>query len=67
MGSNIAPSYVPDENLEVWPEVTGRKPFHWDRLDRRFDEPFYYGRLGEVALILVFGKAEWLRFFCSPS
>lgn len=67
MGSNIAPSYVPDENLEVWPEVTSRKPFHWDRLDRRFDKPFYYGRLGEVALILVFGKAEWLRFFCSPS
>ena len=67
VGSNIAPAYVPDEDLEVWPEVEGKRPFHWDRLDRRFDEPFYCGRLGNMVLILIFGQPEWLRFFCSPS
>ena len=65
--SNIAPSYVPDDALEVWPALSGRRPFHWDRLKRRFDKPFYYGRLGNMVLILIFGKPEWLRFFCSPS
>jgi hypothetical protein len=67
VGSNIAPGYVPDDRLEVFPPRQGRSPFHWDRIERRFDEPFYYGRLGEMALILVFDKPNWLRFFCSPS
>ena len=67
VGSNIAPSTVDDADLEVWPDVEGERPFHWDRTDFRFDEPFYYGRLGDMALLLVFDTPEWLRFFCSPS
>ena len=67
VGSNIAPAYVPDDALEIWPSSEGRRPFHWDRIERRFDKPFYYGRLGNMVLMLIFGKPEWLRFFCSPS
>ena len=74
VGSSIAPSYVPDDQLEVWPDrdewvkVHGdRWPFHWDRYGVRFDQPFYYGRLGEMVMILVFDTPRWLRFFCSPS
>jgi len=67
VGSNIAPAYVADEDLEVWPQVSGRRPFHWDRIERRFDLPFYYGRLGDHALILIFDEPRWVRFFCSPS
>ena len=67
VGSNIAPSYQTERELEVWPEVEGRRPFHWDRLSRRFDDPFYYGRLGEMVLILIFDTPDWLRFFCSPT
>jgi hypothetical protein len=66
-GSNIAPSYVADDALEVWPAVEGRRPFHWDRCDFRFDQPFYYGRLGKMAMILIFDDPRWLRFYCSPS
>ncbi len=67
VGSNIAPSYIPDTELEIWPKIEGRRPFHWDRLSRRFDEPFYYGRLGDMVLILIFDTPHWLRFFCSPT
>lgn len=72
-GSNIAPAYVPDEALEKWPprqkaaSGDGMRLFHWDRIAKRFDEPFYYGRLGNMAMILVFDTPQWLRFFCSPS
>jgi len=77
IGSNIAPSYVDDADLEVWPErreVVGnmkdsrwKEPFHWDRIERRFDKPFYYGRLGHMVMILIFDTSRWLRFYCSPS
>jgi hypothetical protein len=67
VGANIAPAYVPDEELEVWPEVKTNRPFEWDRFDRRFDEPFYYGRLGDMVFILIFDTPRWLRFFCSPT
>jgi hypothetical protein len=66
IGSNIAPGYIAERNLEVWPKQTPR-PFHWERASIRFDEPFYYGRLGEMALIFMFDHPRWLRFFCSPS
>jgi hypothetical protein len=66
-GSSLAPSYVPDHALEVWPAVDGKRPFHWDRSEHRFDQPFYYGRLGKMVMILVFDTPNWLRFFCSPS
>lgn len=56
-----------EEALETWPVVEGDRPFHWDRIERRFDEPFYYGRLGDMVMILIFGQPRWLRFFCSPS
>lgn len=71
--SNIAPSYVPNDQLEMWParEKTpdGKwwVPFHWDRIERRFDEPFYYGRLGNMVMILIFDDPRRLRFYCSPS
>lgn len=65
--SNIAPAYVPDAELERWPAGGGRRPFHWDRCEHRFDAPFYYGRLDEMVLILIFDRPCWLRFFCSPS
>ena len=67
IGSNIAPAYISDDQLERWAPREGRRPFHWDRISRRFDKPFYYGRLGNMVLILIFGRPEWLRFFCSPS
>ena len=67
VASNIAPSYVRDEDLEVFPDVEGQRFFHWDRADIRFDEPFYYGRLGKMVLLLVFDDPRRLRFFCSPS
>lgn len=67
VGSNIAPAYVPDEELEVRPRVDGDRPFHWDRIRERFDRPFYYGRLGDHVMILMFDTPRWLRFFCSPS
>ncbi|MBI2194387.1 MAG: hypothetical protein HYU36_20610 [Planctomycetes bacterium] len=67
VGANIAPAYLHDKELEVRPQVKGDPPFHWHRYERRFDEPFYYGRLGPMVMILVFGDAPWLRFFCSPS
>jgi hypothetical protein len=72
-GSNIAPAYVPERELEVWPariqtkDVPFLQPFYRDRIKERFDEPFYYGRLGSMALILVFDDPRRLRFFCSPS
>ncbi len=66
-GSNVAPSYLNDSELEVWPYLGDERPFHWDRIDRRFDLPFYYGRLGDMVLIFIFDHPRWLRFFCSPS
>lgn len=74
IASNIAPSYLPEKELEDWPVKSdwrskrlNDRPFYWDRYERRFDEPFYYGRLGDMVVILVFDKPRWLRFFCSPS
>lgn len=74
VASNIAPAYMPDGGLEDWPVKSdwrntqlNDRPFHWDRYEHRFDEPFYYGRLGNMVLILVFDTPQWLRFFCSPS
>jgi len=67
IGSNIAPADVSDDKLEIWPDIQVKRPFHWDRIDRRFDKPFYYGRFGDMVLILIFNTPDWLRFFCSPS
>lgn len=68
--ANLAPAYVPNAELERWPARTAAEPgyFHWDRAALRFDDPFYYGRVGEMVLILIFrDHPRWLRFFCSPS
>ena len=43
VSSNIAPLYIPYSELEVWPSTQETRPFYWARLNRRFDEPFYYG------------------------
>jgi len=67
VASNIAPAYVAHEQLEQWPDRGPDRPFHWDRHSQRFDQPFYYGRLDHMVLLLVFDTPEWLRFFCSPS
>lgn len=74
VASNIAPSYIPEGELEDWPiksdwrdKRLDDRSFHWDRYEYRFDEPFYYGRLGSMALILLFDRPRWSRFFCSPS
>jgi len=66
-GSSIAPGYIPDEELEVWPEDYPDPSFWWyKRHERRFDEPFFYGRFGDMVLIWVFDTPRWLRFFLSP-
>ncbi len=65
-GSSIAPSYLKDSELEVWPQTDDPR-FHWyQRYEKRFDEPFYYGRLGKMVLIFVFDRPRWLRFYLSP-
>lgn len=63
--SRVAPSYVPREELEPMP--TTPMGFHFDWNDVPFDEPFYYGRLGDMALIYVFDNPRDLRFYLSPS
>ena len=66
-GSAIAPGYVGENQLEVWPELDD-PPFWWkERYPKRFDEPFYYGRFEDMVMILIFDKSEWIRFFLSPS
>lgn len=71
VGSNIAPSYVPDEQLEIPPKQDHSKgypePFYVDRIERRFDLPFYFGRLDHMLLMFIFDTPRWLRFFLSPS
>jgi hypothetical protein len=68
VGSNIAPSYMHDSELEILPKQNEKRlPFHVDRFQRRFDRPFYYGRVGPMALILMFDTPQWLRFFLSPN
>ncbi|MFH1069777.1 MAG: hypothetical protein V1794_09200 [Candidatus Glassbacteria bacterium] len=66
-GSSIAPSYLKDSELEVWPQSDDPR-FHWyKRYEKRFDEPFYYGRFGNMVLILVFDQPKLIRFYLSPS
>ena len=66
-GSSIAPVYLKDSELEVWPQTDDPR-FHWyKRYEKKFDEPFYYGRFGKMVFILVFDKPEWIRFYLSPS
>ena len=65
-GTDIAPSYLKDSELEVWPKVDD-PPFNWyKRNEKRFDEPFYYGRFGKMVLVLVFDQPRWIRFYLSP-
>jgi hypothetical protein len=66
-GSSIAPSYIPDGELEVWPTNFSDPSFWWNRRsEHRFDEPFFYGRLQDMVVIWVFDTPRWLRFFGSP-
>ena len=65
-GSTIAPSYVPDEELEVWPESDDPAFWWYKRYEKRFDEPFYYGRFGETVVIWIYDTPRWLRFHLSP-
>jgi len=68
VGANIAPAYLGDERLERWPSLPeAERPFHWSRAPLRFDQPFYYGRLDDMVLMLIFASPQWLRFYCSPS
>jgi len=65
-GSTIAPGYVPDEELEVWPETDDPAFWWYKRYERRFDEPFYYGRFGQTVAIWVYDTPRWIRFHLSP-
>jgi len=72
--ASLAPSYIMENDIETWPVQSDwrrkplmDRPFYWDWHKRRFDLPFYYGRLDNMVLVLVFDKPQWLRFFCSPS
>jgi len=66
-GTAIAPSYVPPEQLEVWPDVDD-PPFNWGKWNEKpFDEPFYYGRFEHMVMILVFDRPRWIRFYTSPT
>jgi len=68
VGSRIAPSYVPKEQLEkLPPQDEKRQPFHVNWAPVKFDQPFYYGRLGQMVLLYVFDNPRDLRFFCSPT
>jgi hypothetical protein len=68
VGSRVAPSYVPEEQLEkLPPQDENHRPFHIHWATVKFDEPFYYGRLGAMVLLYVFDNPQDLRFFCSPS
>jgi hypothetical protein len=68
VGSRIAPSYIAEDQIEALPpQDEKRQPFHVNWAPLRFDEPFYYGRLGNMVLIYVFDNPTDLRFFCSPS
>jgi hypothetical protein len=67
VGSRITPGYISDGELEMFPPQKDRQPFHTDRIRDRFDEPFYYGRVDKMVLILIFDQPRWIRFFCSPS
>jgi len=68
VGSRLAPSHVPDAELEKMPpQDEKRQPFHVNWAPLKFDEPFYYGRLGQMVLLYVFDNPRDLRFFCSPS
>lgn len=69
--SNVAPAYL-KEKLEEWPikgpySQNGKRSFHWERYENKFDEPFYYGRLDHMVLIKIFDNPEWLRFYMSPT
>jgi hypothetical protein len=67
VGSNIAPSYVPDAALETLPKQNEqRRPFWLDRINRRFDAPYYHGRIGNMVMMLLFDAPRSLRFFLSP-
>lgn len=63
-GSRIPPSWIPPAELEKVP--TDKKSFVYDWYSRGFDEPFYYGRLGNMVLILIFDQPETVRFVVSP-
>jgi hypothetical protein len=68
VGSRVAPSYVPEQQLEkLPPQDVDHRPFHINWAPVKFDEPFYYGRLGGMVLLYVFDDPQDLRFFCSPS
>jgi hypothetical protein len=49
------------------PQDEKRQPFHVNWAPLKFDQPFYYGRLGQMVLLYVFDDPGNLRFFCSPS
>jgi len=65
VGSRMAPNYLSADVIERLPADS--KSFHMHWYTRGFDAPFYYGRLGNMVLILVFDQPRQLRFFMSPS
>ena len=64
--ARIAPTSIPDDQLERFPKVKTNPPFYWSWADIRFDQPFYYGRVGPMVMLLIFDCPQWLRMFSSP-
>ena len=60
----VPPSYLSEDELEKWPE-SADPCFWWERSGLKFDQPFYYGRQGDMVMILVFDQPRWIRFFMS--
>ena len=65
VASRIAPSWLSPQRREPMPDP--RPGFLYDWYGAGFDEPFFYGRVGEMALVHVFDAPERLRFYLSPS
>ena len=66
VGSHLAPSYLSANELEV-PPAGEKAGFHWDRISRRFDQPFYFGRIDRMYMLLVFDQPKYIRYFLSPT
>ncbi len=66
---NDESTVLPNDDGEQMPQFTGDHPdmLYSNVSPFRFDEPFYYGRFGDMAYILMFDRPDGVRFPHSPS
>ena len=66
---NDESTVLPNDDGEQMPQFTGDHPdmLYSNVSPFRFDEPFYYGRFGDMAYILMFDRPDGVRFSHSPS